>query len=178
MEIWEELKKNKEQGARRLVDEYGNRLLGAALMLCENSQDAEDLVFRTLEQAVRKIHQFKPEYSFFTWLYTIMRNFRKMDLRKRRILVPVGSSEDLPEVSSNSFAEVINETSNDAMEEALRSLSEPLREVIVLRYYYDKTLAETASVLHIPEGTVKSRLHNAHNALNKFLISKRSFRHE
>ena len=44
MEIWEELKKNKECGARRLVDEYGNRLLGAALALCENSQDAEDLV--------------------------------------------------------------------------------------------------------------------------------------
>jgi RNA polymerase sigma-70 factor (ECF subfamily) len=178
MEIWEELKKNKELGARRLVDEYGNRLLGAASMLCENSQDAEDLVFRTLEQAIKKIHQFNPEYSFFSWLYTILRNFRKMDLRKRRILVPVGSSEDLPEVPTDSFAEVLGEASDDVLEDALRSLSEPLREAIVLRYYCDKTLAETAAMLNVPEGTVKSRLHNAHNALNRYLTSKRNPRHE
>lgn len=63
MEIWEELKKNKEQGARRLVDEYGNRLLGAASVFCGNAQDAEDLVVRTLEQAIKKINQFNPEYS-------------------------------------------------------------------------------------------------------------------
>lgn len=178
MEIWEELKKNKEQGARRLVDEYGNRLLGAAFVLCENAQDAEDLVFRTLEQAIKKINQFNPEYSFFTWLYTILRNFRKMDLRKRRILVPVGSSDDLPETAIDSFVEVISETSDDMLEEALHSLSEPLREAIILRYYYDKTLAETAAILRVPEGTVKSRLHNAHNALCRFLTAKRNSRHE
>lgn len=179
MEIWEELKKNKDSGARKLVDEYGNRLLGAALALCENSQDAEDLVFRTLEQAIKKIHQFNPEYSFLNWLYTILRNFRKMDLRKKHLIVPFGSSEDLPEVPSFSISEeLLNESSDDMMEKALRSLSEPLREVIVLRYYYDKTLAEIAVMLNIPEGTVKSRLYNAHNALYRFLTLKRNSRHE
>ena len=178
MEIWEELKKNKESGARRLVDEYGNRLLGAALALCENSQDAEDLVFRTLEQAVKKFHQFNPEYSFFNWLYTILRNFRRMDLRKKRLLLPVGSAEDLPEIPTNSFTDVMAETSDDTIEEGLRSLSETLREVIVLRYYYDKTQAEIASLLNIPEGTVKSRLYNAHKSLYKFLTLKRGSHHE
>ena len=179
MEIWEDLKKNKESGARRLVDEYGNRLLGAALALCENSQDAEDLVFRTLEQAVKKIHQFNPEYSFFNWLYTILRNFRKMDLRKKHLIVPFGSTEDLPETPELSISEeLLSESSDDTIEEAIRSLSEPLREVIVLRYYYDKTLAEIAIMLNIPDGTVKSRLYNAHNALYKSLTLKRNSRHE
>ena len=101
-----------------------------------------------------------------------------MDLRKKRLLLPVGSTEDLPEIPANSFTDVMAETSDDTIEEGLRSLSETLREVIVLRYYYDKTLAEIASLLNIPEGTVKSRLYNAHKSLYKFLTLKRGSHHE
>ena len=55
MEVWQEIKKNKERGAERLVAEYGNRLYAAAVLLCANDHDAEELVFRTFDQAVKKI---------------------------------------------------------------------------------------------------------------------------
>ena len=45
MEIWQEIRKNGENGARRLVSEYGNRLFAAALLLCSDDYDAEELVF-------------------------------------------------------------------------------------------------------------------------------------
>ena len=46
-DIWEELRRDRESGARRLVAEYGNRLYAAALLLCKNAADAEELVFRS-----------------------------------------------------------------------------------------------------------------------------------
>ena len=54
-DIWEDLRRDRERGARRLVAEYGNRLYAAALLLCKNAADAEELVFRTLVQAARHI---------------------------------------------------------------------------------------------------------------------------
>ena len=44
-DIWEELRTDRESGARRLVAEYGNRLYAAALLLCRNAEDAEELVY-------------------------------------------------------------------------------------------------------------------------------------
>ena len=50
MEVWQEIRKDRERGAERLVAEYGNRLYAAAVLLCANDQDAEELVFRTFDQ--------------------------------------------------------------------------------------------------------------------------------
>lgn len=43
-----------------LVAEYGDRLYGAAVLLCQDRNSAEDLVFRTLERAIEKIGQYDP----------------------------------------------------------------------------------------------------------------------
>ena len=173
MEIWQEIRKNSDCGAERLVSEYGNRLYAAALLLCSNGQDAEDLTFRTLNQAIRKIKTFDPSRSFYTWIYTIMLNFRRMDLRRKRMnVISVGSTTDLPEVAINSFAEMLDNSEDDHLTKAIASLSPQLREVVVLRYYEERQIDEIASILQVPVGTVKSRLHNARAALNDFLTRK------
>ena len=100
MEIWELVRRDAERGAERMVAEYGNRLLSAATLMCRNDQDAEELVFRTLERAVRKIRQFKPTGDFYKWLYTILLNFRRMDARKRQLdVVAFGTTADLPQIN-------------------------------------------------------------------------------
>ena len=113
MEVWQEIAKNAERGAERLVTEYGDRLYAAATLLCHNNADAEELVFRTLAQAVSKIKLFKPEGDFCSWLYTILLNFRKMEARKNTPdIVLVGSTQDLPQISDggkNENAEEIRE---------------------------------------------------------------------
>lgn len=81
MEVWQEIAKNAEQGAERLVAEYGDRLYAAATLLCRNNGDAEELVFRTLAQAVVKIRQYKPSGDFFSWLYTILLNWETVILK-------------------------------------------------------------------------------------------------
>ena len=163
MEVWQEIRKNKERGAERLVAEYGNRLYAAAVLLCANDHDAEELVFRTFDQAVKKIRRFDPNRNFFTWLYAIMLNFNRMNHRRRVELVPMGAAEDLPEQTTDPAADT--QDADDEVANAIRALSPPLREVVVLRYFADKTVEEIAVALNIPVGTVKSRLHNARETL-------------
>lgn len=173
MEIWLEIRKDMESGAKRLVSEYGDRLFAAALLLCRNDHDAEDLVFRTFDQAIRKIGKYRETGDFFNWLYTIQLNFRRMDLRKRRVeVVSVGGSLDLPERPDPALSELVGDAGVEALRTAVGSVSEPLRYVVKRRYFDSVPVEEIARELGVPEGTVKSRLHKAREVLHGLLARK------
>lgn len=156
-----------------MVAEYGNRLFAAATLMCRSDQDAEELVFRTLERAVKKIRQFKPTGDFYKWLYTIMLNFRRMDVRRRKPdVVAFGTTADLPDVPIASFVDAVTAADAEAVRAAVRELSELHREVTVLRYFEGRSIEEIAEMLEIPVGTVKSRLHHARIALHTVLVQK------
>ena len=157
MEVWQEIVKNAEQGAERLVAEYGDRLYAAAMLLCRNNGDAEELVFRTLAQAVGKIRQYKPSGDFFSWLYTILLNFYRMEGRKNRPdIVLVGSPQDLPQIPVGE-----NNDAAEEMREMVRQLPSQIRETVILKYFSGMSIEEIATTLGIPPGTVKSRLFSA-----------------
>jgi len=161
MEVWQEIAKNAERGAERLVTEYGDRLYAAATLLCRNDGDAEDLVFRTLAQAVSKIRQFKPEGDFFSWLYAILLNFHRMEMRKNKPdIVLVGSTQDLPQISGGGKNENAEE-----IREMVHRLPPQIRETVVLKYFSGMSIEEISEMLGIPQGTVKSRLFTAKRML-------------
>ena len=161
MEVWQEIAKNAERGAERLVAEYGDRLYAAATLLCRNNGDAEELVFRTLAQAVGKIRQFKPSGDFFSWLYTILLNFYRMEGRKNRPdIVLVGSPQDLPQIPVGGKNDAAEE-----MREMVQQLPPHIRETVILKYFSGMSIEEIAAALGIPPGTVKSRLFNAKRIL-------------
>ena len=171
MEIWEAIYVEAERGAQRLVDEYGNRLFAAARVLCPDQASAEDLVFRTLTQAVRKIAQYRQQAPFFNWLYGIMLNYRRMDARGKGASSMV-YTDDLPEVpneSADGVEEHIAAADAAILRDAIRRLPPMLREIVLLRYFEDRSIAEIAEILQVPQGTVMSRLFNARVALRKML---------
>ena len=142
--------------------EYGNRLYAAALLLCRNDHDAEELVFRTFERAVSRIGQYEPRGEFFSWLYVIMLNFRRMDLRRQEPdIVPVGTVADLPVVEDTSLADALSGVDAEGVRRTLRKLPYVFAEVLVLRFFEGRCLEEIAAMAEVPVGTVKSRLHNA-----------------
>ena len=170
MEIWQEIRKNGENGAKKLVSEYGNRLFAAAILLCADEHEAEELVFRTFDRVINKIRQYEPTGDFFSWIYAIMLNFRRMDLRKRHLdIVPVGTPRDVPEISPSGVADVRQMFTREDVCTALAKLSPLLREVVVLKYFEDRDIDEIAGMLSVPAGTVKSRLHNARKELCELL---------
>ena len=166
MEVWQEIVKNAESGADMLVAEYGDRMFAAATLLCRDDGDAEDLVFRTFEQAVKKIRQFEPSGDFFSWLYKILLNFYKMEQRKNKPdLVLMGSSQDLPQIAALG----INREPVNSVRYAVNRLPTQIRETVILKYFQGKSIEEIANALAIPEGTVKSRLFTARTLLENTL---------
>ena len=172
MEIWEEIADDALAGAERLVAEYGDRLFTAACRIVDSNSTAEDLVFRTLEQAIAHIGQYDGRSQFFSWLYSIMLNFRRMDLRRRGANALV-FGEELPETEDPAPdpAEALALQSDAAaIRAAVAQLAEPMRVVVVLHYFEDFDLLDIAQLLGIPLGTVKFRLHSARRTLARILV--------
>ena len=166
MEVWEQIALDGETGARMLVAEYGNRLFRGALMLCRDEHAAEDLVFRTFERVVDKIASFNPDLSFWNWIYAIMLNFFRSDMRKMKAEV-VDDLEIVDELTEGTPAAVARLAEIDAalVRKAVEGLPPILREAVALRYFEDKSVEEMAAMLSVPVGTVKWRLHQARKRL-------------
>ena len=163
MDLVDEIKLRPAAGARRLVAEYRERLYQVAYRLCLNAADAEDLSFRTLQRAVERIGSYRPDGSFFQWLYTILVNFRRMDVRRKAANM-LDFTDDLPDAPADApdAADTLATTEDaTAVRAAIAALPEIFREVVVFRYFEDMSVPEIAQVLGIPEGSVKSRLNRA-----------------
>lgn len=179
MEVWEDIKADAERGAKRLVSEFWDRLFGASLVLCRDEQLAEDLVLRTFAQVVAKIDQFDSSQPFWNWLYAILLNYFRADLRKMKAEVGEGADcrDDAAEAADgDAMAQRLTELDAAVVRRAVSRLAPTLREAVMLRYFEDKTLQEMAWLMKVPVGTVKSRLHLARRELKKSL--GRAFKEE
>ena len=172
MEIWEEIAFDRERGAKRLVAELGDRLLTAAFQITQNAADAEDLVFRTFAQVVMKIDQYDGRSAFFTWIYRILLNFRRMDLRKKgaNALVFMDQLPEAEDPAPDPAEALALDSSAAEVRAGVAKLSEPLRETVVLHYFEGMSVSEVAAVTEIPVGTVKYRLFEARKQLARYLI--------
>lgn len=169
--IVEEILNDPAKGTRRLVAEYRNRLFQVAYRLCFNAHDAEDLMFRTFHRAVERISTCQSQENIFPWLYSILVNFWRMDLR-RKMPNALDLTEEIPDrPDERPDAGTALEAAEDvyAVRAALRALSTPFREVVVFRYFEDLSIPEIARILNLSEGTVKSRLNRAKWAMRRYL---------
>jgi len=171
-ELVRRLKQRRDEAAvNLLVERYGPRLLTAAVLLCGNPTDAQDLMIETLQHAVRGINRFQGASSFFSWLYGILFNLNRMVWRKR-MRSRVSYTDELPDVAAD-LPHVGNgldvSVTADRLAAAVRQLSEPLQAVVLLRYYSEMSIAEIAETLKIRPGTVKSRLFSATARLRDIL---------
>ena len=173
MDLWQKIIKTPDEGSRELVAVYKDRLFLAARMMCGDDQLAEDLVFRTFSRVIAKISSFRPNTNFYNWIYTIMINFRRMDVRHANGS-PVVYVEEPPEMPDERtpFAEIAAKADHAAIREAVSELSDPLKEVVLLRYFEDFPLEAIAETLTLPMGTVKSRLNAAKAKLARRLAGR------
>ena len=170
MEIWQEIVADQARGTRRLVAECGDRMFTAAFLLCRDQSLAEDLVFRTFARAVRKIGQFREQSSFYSWLYSILLNQYRSDCRKMKS--GIFNTGELPEDAVSAWGMVREPLGADEerlVRQAVQALPPIFREVVVLRYFEDKSLLEIRDLLSVPLSTVKSRLRLAQARLNVLL---------
>lgn len=143
-----------------------------ALQLLRDPEDAMDVAQEALLRFFRQLHRVDPDRSPRPWLAAIVRNRVRDVLRRRR----VRRSESLEALTEGGRPEPVSQLEDPAHRalrrdlqrriwRALGELSEGQREILVLRDYQDLSYAEIARVLHVPVGTVMSRLHRARKAL-------------
>jgi RNA polymerase sigma factor (sigma-70 family) len=164
------LRNRDPEAIRELVNSYGERLLRSAALLCGNETDAQDLVQDTFVEAMRSAHRFRGDSNLYTWLRAILLNLTRHYHRERKRLV-YDDEPDSRELSpaEEDLARLDLEAAGTALSAALRRLSVPHREVLILRYFDQMKIGEIAAQLGISRGTVKSRLHYAVASLQKLL---------
>jgi len=156
--------------AQQLVDSCGNRLLRSAFLLCGNKTEAQDIVQETFLQAIRSVHRFRGQSAVYTWLHAILLNLIRHYHRGRtRVIYDEEAANREMAPTEETPAQLDVETTSSALTAALRRLSEPHREALILRYYENMKIGEIAAHLGISQGTVKSRLHYAIGEMQKLL---------
>ena len=83
MDIVEEIRRDRESGAKRLVSEYRAGLLTLALRFCNDASDAEELVNRTFAEVVANIDRYAEQSAFFGWMCQILSNLHSNDCRRK-----------------------------------------------------------------------------------------------
>jgi RNA polymerase sigma-70 factor (ECF subfamily) len=151
-----------ERAFRDVVDRYGRYLTGVALSMTGNLADAEDLVQETFVAALTS--RFRGESSARTWLVQILVRRSALLRRKRR------HERGTPLAGESERTSPATTAGSDAkldLAQMLAGLSPDQREVIVLRELEGMTYEQMAETLHVPRGTVESRLHRARAALRE-----------
>jgi RNA polymerase sigma-70 factor (ECF subfamily) len=158
-----------------LVERYQRRVVGVAMAVVHNQDDAFELAQETFIRAYQNLAKFESRSSFSTWLYRIAANI-SIDFRRRegRHAVLRGEEgerelERLPSESGDSFVATARGELNRRLRAALKELTPEHRAVILLREVEGFSYDEISEVLQCPRGTVMSRLHYARNHLRAML---------
>ena len=153
-----------------LFHQYQDLVYKTAYLMLGNAGEAEDVLQEVFLQVYRSLVTFDPSKgAFTTWLYRITVNHCLNRRRKHHlptVSLSKASAASLAERSS-SFQTRLED--KEVIEQALSRLSERLRVVIILRYYWELSYAEIAQILDIPVGTVKSRLNLALKTMHEEL---------
>ncbi|SNY64382.1 RNA polymerase sigma factor [Paractinoplanes atraurantiacus] len=134
--------------------------------------DAEDACQDTMLALSRSIGRFEGRSSFRTWLYRLTANQARSTYQslRGRFLAESGGAP-LPERPDPRRTSVVAGTRIDLLE-ALRTLRPELAEAVVLRDVCEVSYQHIAVLTDVPEGTVKSRIHQARTALRHQLAAE------
>ena len=165
-----ELKQNNPEAVDQVVDRFSKPLFVFIMRMVDNQATAEDIFQDTWVRVIRNIGSFRGDCRFSTWLFQIALNLCRnlMRHKARRSFVGIEEASNLaedPEVDGMKILQA------QKVRRLIASLPPKMREVIVLRYYHEKTDVEIAEVTGLPPGTVKSRLHRATELLRSKIES-------
>jgi RNA polymerase sigma-70 factor (ECF subfamily) len=188
MEVTEKLlvaksKKGNIDAFEELISGYEKKAYNIAYRIMGNEEDAKDMAQEAFIKIYKSIQNFREESSFSTWLYRIVTNVCLDELRKRKKanLVPLEMNIETDKGSAIIELSAEKETPEDICERvekkeliqnAISSLAEDYKTVIILRDIQGFGYEEIATMLNCSLGTIKSRINRARNLL------KDKLRHE
>ena len=168
-----------------LVEKYMDRAYAVAYRMVGHPQDAEDVTQEAFAKAFSGLRGFRGDASFYTWLYRIVVHLCQDHLRKRRFRSRFTAwfraepdqertdppEERMPDPSWRSNPEAVLQASQtrSAVDAALEALPPRQRSIFVLKHFQGLPIREIAQILRVTEGTVKTHLFRAVQALRRSL---------
>jgi RNA polymerase sigma-70 factor (ECF subfamily) len=168
------LREGRPDAYETLVRAYTPRMLAVARRMMSTDEDARDVVQEAFLNAFRAMGKFEGQARLSTWLHRIVVNAALMKLRTRRRKPEESLEPLLPTFKDNGGpAETFTqwEETRQVVRDAILSLPETYREVLILRDIEEMSTDETARTLGITANAVKIRLHRARLALRTLLDS-------
>ena len=166
-----------EEEQRRFAQallEHLDALHSFAWWLTHRREEIEELVQETCLRALRFAHQFQPGTNFKAWLFSILKHewFRRTGLARREVQSDPALDDEVFRCQGGTpEAEVIKSALREDLDAALRRLPEEYRSTVLLFDLYGFSLKETAEILDVPDGTVKSRLSRGRQMLRASLVA-------
>jgi RNA polymerase sigma-70 factor, ECF subfamily len=176
------LRERDERAFRELLEAHRDRVYNITYRMLGNRAEAEDVAQEVFITVFKTIDSFREESKFSTWLYRVAVNHCKNRIKylARR---QDRNKDELDEMSGSVNGAVVGTPVRAAqpdralegvqmeqiLHDAIASLDEEHRTVVVLRDVEDLSIEEICAITDLPDGTVKSRLHRARLALRKKL---------
>lgn len=159
------------------IAKYGKDLYSFCCYLTYNKIEADDLYQDTFLKVIEldKLDKTKnPKSYLLSIAIRVWKNsYRKLERRKRHLALD--TMDELEEEGklktwkTSPENEMIQKEQQKKVQNAVRQLPEKLQIVALLYYMEDRKVADIAKILHVPQGTVKSRLHKARKLLREKL---------
>ncbi|MGF2616522.1 sigma-70 family RNA polymerase sigma factor [Rossellomorea vietnamensis] len=167
-----------ESEAHALFNEFRDYVFRTALLLTKSRSLADDITQETFIRILTKYHTYDQTKPIKPWIYTITINVTRSIMKKQKWIDRFSIfTENLEDDRINSLEDTFlhNEEAKELWG-AVKRLSVKSREILILHFYLELTLRESANVLGIPEGTAKSRLNTALKQLRRMDIKRFSQR--
>ena len=167
-----------------IVQRYHRRIYNICCRFSGSPDQAQDLTQEVFIKMYGSLKSYDSQRAaFMTWMTTITRNllvdfFRKtkqermtdsLDATPSEHEDAMPLSERIPDKALPPDARVQSRETKEAVHRALQKLSPDLREAVILRDLQDMDYREIATVLRVPEGTVKSRINRGRAELARLL---------
>lgn len=164
-----------------IIERYQGKLFAYLYRLVGSRDEAEDLLQDVFIKAYRNLQSYDAERKFSSWIYRIAHNEAVNHIKRRSLkrFIPwedVTATKDKLEMSSvDEDAETswIRKETGQEVDQAINRLPFKYRQVLVLRYYSDKSYEEISAILGRPVNTVGTLINRAKKKLSEELRNSR-----
>lgn len=162
-----------------LVDKYKRMAYTVALKIMQNAEDAEDVTQESFIKAFKKIHSFKKDSKFSTWLYTIVYRTAIYNLRKNQI-----STQQINEdITKNHITDTIDPVGQEVQQQIQLKLVKEVIDtlprleslLITLFYINENSIVEIKEITGLSESNIKVKLYRARKKIKKQLLHSIEF---
>ncbi len=177
-------KRGEEAAFGELLARYRSAIFGLCYRMTHNPEEARDLAQEVFIKVFSLLDRYDESYAFSSWIFRIATNHCIDHLRRNRLRFlsldgftsPDGDAIEMPVPDKAHGPDRVLELKQavDKLEEVVADLPPHYKAIILLRHDQELSYEEIATVLDLPLGTVKARIHRA-RAMVQQMLKQRSY---